>query len=414
MAYRKFLTTLIFTFCCAGTNSYADYINLNSVLIGDRAAGMGGAFTALTGDPSASPFYNPATLARLDGSSLSTSVNLFNKYDVTYGNQSDLDESLFRINKGSIRTIPSASGIFTSFRNFTIGLSILLPQYQDFGGNIFSRGDESTFLRMDTESLWVGGAFAFNPDEKSAIGFSFYYTSDSTNRSLTDRYDDGGDAIVFTEEKTLSTNSFIAIIGYYYELLPSVSLGVSYRFKNVPVNGEGSYLANQVGTISGSQPTITDNKITGKTKIPDRLALGSAFRFGGDTLSVDVVYSGPNSYTDMEDYGDRIIHEETINYHIGYEHELLPWLKARVGLFTDSSTAPEIPANATRRYSDHIDKFGFSANLGIQTTEHTNVTLGGYYIGGNGYAAEQIGGEFQRIKKEDRVFSFLVATSYQF
>src|SRR5690606_38172936 len=54
----------------------AAFDNYNSVLLGERAAGMGGAFTAMTEDPAAAPFYNPATISRMEGTSLSTSASL--------------------------------------------------------------------------------------------------------------------------------------------------------------------------------------------------------------------------------------------------------------------------------------------------------------------------------------------------
>ena len=77
---------------------YASFANYNSVLIGERAAGMGGAFTALSNDPAGCSFYNPATLTRMKGNKLSASVNLFNKYDTSFGDQSDFGSAALRVN----------------------------------------------------------------------------------------------------------------------------------------------------------------------------------------------------------------------------------------------------------------------------------------------------------------------------
>lgn len=397
-------------------SAHAGFANHNSMMLGDRAGGMGGAFTALTSDPAASAFYNPAGLARLEGSSLSTSVNLFNKYDVNYGEHGKIDESVFRINKGSIVSIPSASGIFSSFRSFTAGLSIVIPDYQVFGGDVHREGtDESTFLRIDDRSLWIGGAFAFNTSDEHAFGLTIYYTSQSYSRSLMNRYPDGADIVVLNEEKTFSQNSIVYILGYYYEFSPNITFGASYRLRSVPVAGSGNYLRSQIGTVSGAQPIVTDSRLDITTEIPEKLALGVAYSRPKDvTYSFDIIRYGTASYSDMSVHGDRIQHEEVLNYALGFEKYFEPWLALRLGLFTDESSSPKIPESPDRRYQDHVDKFGFSANLGLHTTEHTIISLGGYYVGGVGYASEKIGPNFERIEKSERVFSFLVGSSYSF
>ena len=89
----------------------AEVLNYNSVMLGDRASGMGGAYTAMTDDPAASPYYNPAALARLHGNSLSTAVSLFNKYDSSYGDQPSLKDSIFSINLGKILSITASIAI---------------------------------------------------------------------------------------------------------------------------------------------------------------------------------------------------------------------------------------------------------------------------------------------------------------
>jgi len=403
--------------CAFPTIGRAAFPNYNSVMLGDRAGGMGGAFTALTGDCAASAYYNPATLARLEGSSLSTSVNLFNKHDTTYGGQQSLDDAIFRINKGTILSIPSASGIFTNFGNFAAGLSIVMPDYHVFGDDVYTQGNDTTFLRVDDRSLWVGGAFALNLTEKQSLGGTAYYTSRSFSRSLYNRYDTGSETISDIEEKSFSTNALIYSLGYYLELTPNWHIGVSYRLRSIPISGRGSQLRSTVGTVSGAQPVIHEDKINNETRIPDRLALGVAYALPQSlTVSADVSYYGSGSYNDGDSkyYNDRITQKNVINVALGFEKYLLPWLPLRLGLFTDLASTPDIPGAPLHRYQDHIDKYGFSANFGLRTTEHTTITLGGYYLGGEGQSSELIGSQFQRIRKTERVFSFLVGSAYSF
>lgn len=400
--------------------AHAELTNFNSVMLGDRASGMGGAYTSMVDDPAASPYYNPATLARLKGSSLSTAVSLFNKYDTTYGGRSSLNDSIFRINRGQILSIPASSAIISSFHNFSAGLSIVLPEYQHYGGLIHASGNDSTYMHIDDQSLWVGGTFGLNISEHDALGMSAYYTSQSVSRSFTNEFAAGGGTTVENEALNLYTNSIVYLLGYYHEWPADSSgsvwrFGASYRFRSIIVDGSGSYSYSSVSTVTGATTPIIEDNLRADSRIADRLGLGVSLATNhGQTYSLDFSYSNGTTFSNLNRNGDLIDQVPTYNVAFGFENHLEPWLALRLGLFTDNSFAPPVPMNPSRRYLDHVDKVGFSANLGIQTTEHTRVSLGGYYLGGSGEAAEKIGANYTVVSKTDRVFSFLVGSSYSF
>jgi hypothetical protein len=394
---------------------WAVFSNYNGVLVGERAAGMGGAAIALVGDASSGAYYNPATLARLSGSSLSANVTLFNKYDATYGQQESLDTSLFRINQGAILPIPAASGLVSSFHNFTAAVSIVLPEYQNFGGIIDSTGGNSTFLRLQNQSVWVGGAFALNITNHDALGFTAYYTSQTYDRSLNSLYALGAGTTSDVEETTFTTNSIIYQLGYFHEFSKSWQVGAVARFLSIPVDSTGSYSNSSVSS-GGAAPTPTQTvNLKARADVPEKLGMGVVYSTPHkQSYSLDVDWYGGNSFTDLEDYGDLIEQNPVVNFALGFENYIEPWLALRLGLFSDFASSPTVPENLNRRYQDHIDKYGFSANFGIKTTDHTTVDLGGYYLGGVGATSEFIDGSYQAIKKSEYLFSFLVGSSYVF
>src|SRR4051812_44004669 len=104
------LSTLVLGICLSQlvitSTAFAAFSNYNTILIGDRAAGMGGAFTALTEDTGAAAFYNPASIIRMKGASLSASVSVYNKYDTRYGSQADYNKAPLRINRGFFKGLP--------------------------------------------------------------------------------------------------------------------------------------------------------------------------------------------------------------------------------------------------------------------------------------------------------------------
>ena len=409
------LQLLILLLLFKAPNVWAAFGNYNSVLLGDRAAGMGGAFTAMSGDPAASPFYNPATLVRMEGRSLSTAASLFNKYETEYGDDQDFDEAPLRLNKGEIFSVPAASGLVQSFRNFAFALSIVIPSFEDFGGVIEVNGDDTSNLTIKDESLWVGGSYAFNFDEKQALGMTVYYTSRNYQRSIVDRYLDGAETVVITEEKSFHNNALIYILGYYYELNRNWKFGLSHRFPSIEISSKGDYQRSRIRTTSGADPLISAIDLDAETDVPQKTTIGFGYEEPKNkSYSVDISYYAPTSYMDLDVYGDRIVHEDVWNINVGGEWYVKSWLAVRAGAFTNFSSHPDIPDNPSSRTGDKIDKWGFSTTAVLVTTPNTTFSLGGYYTGGKGHAVEQIGGQLTKIEKSVQVFSFLVGTSFGF
>ena len=65
------------------TGVYADEYHYNSLLIGDRASGLGGAYVAIADDPSGL-YYNPAGTVYTASSNLSASMNAYNITNTKY------------------------------------------------------------------------------------------------------------------------------------------------------------------------------------------------------------------------------------------------------------------------------------------------------------------------------------------
>ena len=166
---------------------FAAYGNFNTVLIGEQASGMGGAYTAMSGDSSSSGFYNPASLVKLSGTDISASATLFNKYDTTYGEGQNFLDAGERVNRGFFRTLPSAIGNVYRWKKWAFGFSIVVPDYDFFSGRLAEGPNKQSHLSYTDESLWSGivGSYKASPDE--SFGISLYYTARSLIRSTLDR-----------------------------------------------------------------------------------------------------------------------------------------------------------------------------------------------------------------------------------
>ncbi len=396
---------------------WAAFSNYNSILIGDRAAGMGGAFTALTNDPGGCSFYNPAALALMHGRSLSAAINVYHKYEIDYGVDQDFSSAPFRVNRGAFKSIPAASGSIASLGHFAFGISILVPDYEYFAGEIFADGTNTSYLNLIDESLWVGGTLALNLTAEDSVGLTMYYTSRNLVRTLNDLSFGPSAGDMYVEEKTFHNNSILYILGYHRRIAPRWTMGVSYRFPSLEVSGSGSYYSAQIKTDPYTKAVLSETGIDSETRIPARAAIGIAYEIPKAwTLSMDLSHYAPENYTDIDliQAGENIVHNEVWNGALGFEYHLYDWLRMRLGIYTNFSSTPKIDHNKEERQGDHVDMWGFSANLAIFTSDAVSVTLGGYYTGGRGESTQHLNQAIRVLPKSFQTFAFLVGSSYYF
>lgn len=382
---------------------------------------MGGAYTALSDDPAACPFYNPAAIARMRGHALSATANVYHKYDTRIGNRvEDLNEAPTRINQGVFKSIPASSGSVSAFGNFALGLSIIVPEYDFYAGEVENKLENgtrtNTFLQVLDESLWVGGNLALNISTTQSIGMTMYYTSRNLQRSVTDQSYDTFTRFT-SEEKILSHNSLLYSFGYYQDIGETWSVGASFRFPSLEISGRGSYFKSVFDGGTSNIPTAMGKDNLGtETRIPMKFAFGVAHEIPQKyTYALDITVYGEEDYDDFElqAAADHIQNKAVVNVALGTEHWLKSWLKLRAGLFSNFSSAPTID-RTDRRYPDHIQMWGASANLGVFTSDKVSFTMGGYYTGGTGDSTQNIGQQIVIRPKSKQIFSMLVGSSYNF
>lgn len=406
-------------------SAWGAFSNYNSMLVGNQAAGMGGAYTALSKDSSALAFYNPASLGFATDSSASASASVYKKFDTKYGDLDQFSTASLRVNQGFFRGVPSASGSVLTYDKLNAAFSIVVPDYETFGGEIRSTATSVSLLNVLDESLWVGGGFGVllsQLDEDwpsdTSVGVTLYYTARNYSRTVRERIVTGGtESLVMSEEKNILGNSLITILGVQSRTA-NFSWGASLRLPSVQINGTGSYFRSIVSTNPFSSVSENHPSVTTLTKTPTKLTLGCAwFPNENWTFSLDISGYGQESYQDMTDPGttaDEIHHRAIANINIGAERPLNKWLTLRLGAYTNFSSHDEPDPSPTLRQSDRLDQLGFSANLGIETREKFTFTFGGYYTGGRGQSVQLLDQTLTRVPKSQQVFTMLVGTAFHF
>jgi hypothetical protein len=399
----------------------AAFSNYNSILIGDQAAGMGGAATAVVGDASSCSWYNPATCALLRGRSFSAAVGIYKKFDTIYGENADLIKAGLKVNQGFFRPLPSSTGSIVRFKDipiWTFAFTIVTPEYDTFKGDLLNSNNSKTALTLTDESLWVGGSISRPISSNEAVGLTLYYTARNFSKTLTDRtFASQTSTNIYQEEKGFTQNAIVGTLGYYIHLNQHWNLGFSWRMPSYHVAGNATYFDSY---LESGTTTRTNNysSLASPSHIPQRYNIGISYeeksRF---TLAMDISNYSKESYKDLEveqaGIAEEIQHNPIWNMSLGGEYFFKPWLKGRIGFFSNLSAHPTPDIEKVRGQGDHIDQFGWSANLALRSGRIT-YTFGGYYSGGRGLSSQRINQQVAVIAKTQQVSTMLVGTSYSF
>ncbi len=400
---------------------HAAFSNYNSILIGDQAAGMGGAATAVVGDASSCSWYNPATCALLRGQSFSAAVGIYKKFDTIYGENADLIKAGLKVNQGFFRPLPSSTGSIVRFKDiplWTFAFSIVTPEYDTFKGDLLNSNNSKTTLTLTDESLWVGGSVSRPISKNESFGLTLYYTARNFSKSLTDRtFVSQTSTNIYQEEKGFTQNAIVATLGYYYRINTNWNLGLSWRMPSYHVAGSATYFDSY---LESGTTTRTNNltSLASASHIPQRYIVGISYEEKRKfTVALDITNYSKESYKDLDveqdGIAEEIQHNPIWNVSLGGEYFLKPWLKGRLGVFSNLSAHPIPDVTKVRGQGDRIDQVGWSANLALKSGNIT-YTFGGYYSGGRGLSSQRINQQVAVIAKTQQVSTMLVGTSYSF
>lgn len=404
------------------SNTFAAFSNYNSILLGDQSAGMGGAATAVVGDTSAGAFYNPATLARLNGASFSAAVGIYKKFDTVYGEEEDFTKAPLRVNQGFFRSLPASTGNVIRLGEYVFSLSILVPDYDSYKGDLYKKGDNATTLAFIDESLWVGPSLSKELSPTESIGITGYYTARNFIRSSTDLvYESNQKATLFNQEKTITENALVFVLGYYRQLSEKWSMGMTLRPPAMRIAGTATIFESKTRIDIPSSSMTVDSKSdpdkASRVVIPGKATLGFAYQQDSATLwAIDAsLYEGV-SYIDLEDesIGKRVSKKAVWNVSMGVEKALIQWLKVRMGFFTNFSAHNDPDPTLMQLQEDKVDMLGFSANLVFIAGKRIGYTFGGYYTGGRGKSSQYIQGNYEIVTKTQHVFTMLVGSQLYF
>lgn len=436
----------------SGGTAHAGEFHFEGFRYGQTAMGMGGAMVGQPFEPEAT-YYNPAGLAMIRrGVRFSGALNFFG-YDRRVQQGALRDGGLFAprdLDSSSFLPTPSSSVISTrrgrhavAFSTFLAGdlderfsgaQEVQVVDDPDFESARFTR----SFTRKDTLQL-RGLTYAYSPGPTLSFGISLFWLQH--DRSEIARRAQIAGALtaptnlfidVTTSEET-RTHSLVPRLGVSWLPTPDVGLGLSCQLLTIPLTGKSTYgytlitsgeLAQEVEPLYRSEQETSD----ARTKLPMSCRAGVAtgltrrWRMAGD-LSVHLPtqydrFDVPKELAARPDIAGRVDTDLTVNLSLGVQRLIgrrWPW---RMGLFTNRTSAVDIPRAPTRFLPAHLDLYGVTTSLGyLGDTRSLNLGIEVQYGAGHDVVSDSLGSlldeaGFTRVQREEwRVVIFIAGAA---
>jgi hypothetical protein len=396
--------------------------NERNYFVGGRAAGMGGAYTALAGDESGW-FYNPAGPAQATQSSMSLSVSL---YGMVYGKFLDTLGPGQDFSYTSVNIVPSMVGSIKKLSpRWSAGFAVVAPSTL----NVATRdqlpsGDTIVYSQQD-QSIWAGPGVAWQATPRLRLGASLFgvMRQNSMDFTMVMRLapaDAGGTTGEFVELRNAGEGTVLSltgVLGVQWQASDDLTLGLSLRAPAVPVYSkltlyqDSSVVLNTAqGTVGGLTSSTQEVDIEGLTP-RFRVAVGGAYRLGEDVLlALDyVLVAGDDRHI--------LTHDVSVGAEVAFTDKVV----GRAGLFTNmSSSRTDVAVHG----DSHINQFGLALGAGL-VSDHTETSLGLSATYGQGDAQAILSDPHQAVRTgEDivmgvsdgeqlQIYLFL-GTSYRF
>ncbi|NOY91761.1 MAG: hypothetical protein GXP55_11245, partial [Deltaproteobacteria bacterium] len=384
---------------------------------GERAIGMGGAYTAVAGDPSAS-YYNPGGLAFVADDSLSTSlsVHTFDRLVLRQGfgagpGTTDLrwrGRPALPLFVGVVQRLGKRDA--DGHRRFALALTTLYPGSRRlrFDAELFdpATGVRDTLRVTDDERVvHVGPSLAVHMSEQWGFGISAFLVSrrvrHTEDRSIvTEGTRDPvrgtfENATLFVNESLLrrSTRHLVFRVGALWRPTERLSFGLTLQPPGIEISDsarvrERRSFADTLAVPAYATFFESDAKgLSAASPIPFSLRVGAAFTPSENvTLSADFSVTGPSgsAANPIRSFGDppadpvtgdvpqagsfaaQTWHREwTVGGAVGMEALLGGVVPLRLGAYTDLSSAPSVPLASDVYQPAHVDAFGLTGSIGF-------------------------------------------------
>ncbi|MGC1456505.1 MAG: outer membrane protein transport protein [Nitrospirota bacterium] len=438
---KKKLLWLTFTVCGAlftGNFAAADDFHYTNLLVGDRASGMGGAYTAIS-DDATGLYFNPAGIAYASVRSFSASVNAYYENDKTYKNVIGGNGW----SRSSSSLLPNYFGVVQPLGRFKIGFSYAVPdsimedQSQTFGSLDLNASIQplnpgvrisSYIINFNNENnvYNIGPSIATEITDNLSTGLTLYYYQRKTLWILNQIIKTTNDGFEQTNQYYHANERGLRpILGFMWSPVNNVSVGLAMSkvfITSSSIDFQSSYVRENIFTSPTNSsekslpgdPNNPSGSSDDKRKTPKQISLGIAwFPSASLLLTADINYFSVKSVGDIvsfKGHADSGI-EDVVNIALGTEYYFTRNWALRAGLYTDYANTPDVQTGGINQ-NEHIDLYGGTMSIS-HFTRNTSVTLGGGLTLGSG-KAQILSGRTDIQTVDSKGWTLFLASSYSY
>ena len=390
----------------ASDNHYQDY------LVGERAVGLGGAFTALA-DDSSGTFYNPAGLAQSQHSSLSLST-------AVYGFVFDggrVDAVGFDDTQSTFVSYPTAAawiqrlakGGEDGVGRVQLGLSLITPRSRVTRFRVAVAADGEGLISAtaaEDDTLWLGLSLAWKTWRHLALGVSLYTTLRNGSYQFYNFAWAGQDTadLAFLPSRadmTFRHYGLMALFGLLVPLNSQLKLALTLRTPQLHLGSSARFgvLAISNDQQSEGELAIVDiDQARFRDREPLKVTFGAAYTVARQWgLSADLTLFAPvgeYSLLTLSQDGQQVDafpmrKKAIVQVNLGGEYYLWQVVALRAGFFTNLSNfarvdcpADQPACNDENPFTDEIDRVGLTTSIGYEI-ERATLTLALSYNAGS-------------------------------
>lgn len=390
----------------------ADEFHYRDILVGDRAAGMGGAYTAVS-DDTAGLYYNPAGTAYAEDGSLSGSMSAFHttrtRYDDVLGGKG--------WNRTSQTLVPNFFGVVHPAGRWRLGFSYAVPDaaQEDQDQTFHDLPSALPGVRIDryvinfnqTDTTYeVGPSLAVRAHDRLSLGLTLYVHYRKRETILNQLINLDNDQYEWSNSYFETTEWGVRpLLGVMWAASERVAVGLAMSRTYVLAADTESEVTFKGIDFPSDRVDRATAEAHDRRRYPLTTTVGVAY-FPTPSL----LLSGDFSYHEAvhDAFGDR---EGTWNLALGLEYYLTSHWAVRTGFFTDRANTPEVE-EGRQDQSPHVDLYGGSLSLS-HLTRSSSVTLGASYSTGRG-EDQVVGGSPAVQDVEISSLSVFLSASYRY
>ena len=399
----------------------ADIFHYNNLLVGERAMGLGGAFTAVSDDASG-VVYNPAGIAFAISNDISGSANAFYQRKITYKETIGQEDFVEKSDGNTAPFFGSLLKLDNIYEGLALAFGIFnldseLKNQNDFIENTslgLERFHRTANIRAGTMGGGVAIALRAFPGAAFGLGINGISIDELIQEYQHAAYTDG--RFLSQNIRThLQVNSVEYTLGAQFAF-GQFSLGGTFKYRTIATESYDNGIdrtQNFDDSLAGTLQ-ILPAPMQSFYNIPEEEPLkvlpwegrvGLAwFLSARALLSLDATY-----VSEAKEGLSQFDRDSVTNFAAGAEYYITPSVPVRIGLFTNNDTRPDVVEGKSNQ-PDHIDYLGTSLFF-AWVQPNSQVSIGTVYQAGQGKAQKTTGSAIQDVEADSITFAFSATSS---